>query len=163
MTCCSIKKVVAMLGLVCFALPSVTMAMPLKKGHGALLYDAMQASGPDSARTNVPGQWKDDILAFNAGAKKRKKISRLYPYSGDVEMYCTNPSDCIYSGPKQNVFVYYAGKAGYGQDSVAAYRAALPKATIMPIIDGSTKSALLKALSSSNVGKNTADLVAAKT
>ena len=156
------KKLIGMLSLVCFASSSVVIAAtPLEKGHGALLYDAMQRSGPDSARTNVPGQWKENITAFNAGATASTQISRLYPYSGDIEMYCTGLSDdCVYSGPKPNVFVYYTPKAGHGQASVAAYREAFPKATIMPIIDGSTKSTLLKALSSSEVGKNTADLVA---
>jgi len=157
-----IKQLVGMLSLICLASSDVVIAAgALDKGHGALLYDAMQRSGPDSARTNVPGQWKENILAFNAGATASTQILRLYPYSGDIEMYCTGLNDdCIYSGPKQNVFVYYAPKAGHGQASVAAYRAAFPKATIMPIIDGSTKSTLLKALGSSEVGTRTADLVA---
>lgn len=149
-------------GVVClFSLStSIAIAAVPAKGHGALLYDATQPSGPDSKRTNSPGQWKANITAFNAGATDSTKISRLYPYSGDIEMYCKGPSDCIYSGPKQNVFVYYTPPGGYGKDSVAAYRAAFPKAVIMPIIDGSTKSSLLKALSYSEVGTNTADLVA---
>ena len=137
------------------------MAAVLDKGHGALLYDAMQPAGPDSTRMNSPGQWKEDIAAFNAGATKSTKISRLYPYSGDIEMYCTGLNDdCIYSGSKKNVFVYYTSPAGYGKDSVAAYRKAFPKATIMPIIDGHTQSSLLKAINYSEIGKKTADLVA---
>jgi hypothetical protein len=154
------KQAVGVLGALSLVSSSALMAAVPANGHGALLYDATQPSGPDSTRTNSPGQWKANITAFNAGATKSTQISRLYPYSGDIEMYCTEPSECIYSGPKQNVFVYYTAPAGYGQDSVAAYRTAFPKTTIMPIIDGGTKSSLLKALSYSEVGIKTADLVA---
>ena len=140
---------------------SVSMASVFEKGHGALLYDATQASGPNSARTNDPGQWINHITAFNAGATSSTDISRLYPYSGDIEMNCTGPSDCIYSGAKQNVFVYYTtASGGYGEASVAAYRAAFPQATILAIIDGQVAGPYLKPLSYAEVGTDTADLVA---
>lgn len=154
------QQAIGVFGALCLASSTALIAAVPAKGHGALLYDATQPSGPSSTRTNRPGQWKANITAFNVGAVKNTEISRLYPYSGDIEMYCTKPSACVYSGPKQNVFVYYAAPAGYGQASVAAYRAAFPKTTIMAIIDGSTKSSLLKALSYSEVGTKTADLVA---
>jgi len=157
----NIKQVAGVLAMVCCVSSSVLMAAVPAKGHGALLYDATQPSGPDSKRSNSPGQWISNITAFNAGATDSTKISRLYPYAGDIEMYCTGlTDDCIYSGPKQNVFVYYTPPAGSGEASVAAYRKAFPKETIMAIIDGSTKSSLLKALRYSEVGTNTADLVA---
>tara|TARA_R110002126_G_scaffold17798_2_gene68851 strand:+ start:21877 stop:23025 length:1149 start_codon:yes stop_codon:yes gene_type:complete len=156
-----IKHMIGVVSMVCVASSGAVMAAVPASGHGALLYDVTQAGGPDSARTNNPGQWKANITAFNAGATKSSQISRLYPYSGDIEMYCTGLNDdCIYSGAKQNVFVYYTAPAGYGQDSVAAYRTAFPQATVMAIIDGNTKSSLLKALSYSSVGIQTADLVA---
>lgn len=156
-----IKHVLGAISVVFGALSSVVMAAVPSLGHGALLYDVTQPSGPDSTRANNPGQWKNNIKAFNAGAKKSAQILRLYPYSGDIEMYCTGLNDdCIYSGPNQNVFVYYNSPSGYGKDSVAAYRTAFPQAKIMAIIDGSTTSSLLKALSYSSVGTKTADLVA---
>ena len=135
------------------------MAINISSGRGALLYDAQSTTGPSGAQTNSPGHWKDNITAFNAGASGSKQISRLYPYSGDIEMNCTSPSDCVYSGANQNVYVYYASPA-FGTDSVAAYRAAFPTALILAIIDGSTKSALLRPLSYTAVGVATADLAA---
>lgn len=144
----------------CFA-SSVMAAASLPKGPCALLYDADYSEGPSSKPTNLPGRWSDNITAFNTGAVPSGVINCLYPYSGDIEMYCTGPSDCIYSGPKQNVFVYYTtASGGSGQASVEAYRTVFPKANILAIIDGNTKSTVLKAFTYAEVGKNTADLVA---
>jgi len=156
------KRLVAVFLVFLFTSFSVGMAAAvIESGHGALLYDVTQASGPDSARTNDPGQWVSNITAFNTGATSSTNLSRLYPYSGDIEMSCTGPSDCIYSGTKQNVFVYYTtASGGYGEASVAAYRAAFPQATILAIIDGQVKGAYLKPLTYAQVGTDTADLVA---
>jgi hypothetical protein len=146
-------------GVVLCCLASASMAINIPQGQGALLYDAQQNGGPSSPFVASPGHWEPNITAFNASAVEGKTITRLYPYSGDIEMYCTDPSTCIYSGSKQNVFVYYDPPA-FGKTSVAAYRSAFPNALILTIIDGSTKSSLLRALSYIDVGVGTAGVVA---
>jgi hypothetical protein len=145
-------------GVVLCGFASMAMAINISQGQGALLYDAQQAKGPSSPLVVSPGYWKAHITAFNTDASEGKTITRLYPYSGDMEMYCTDPSTCIYSGSKQNVFVYYNPPA-FGKTSVAAYRAAFPSALILTIIDGSTKSSLLRALSYTDVGVGAAGVV----
>ena len=145
-------------GVLFCCLSAASMAINISPGQGALLYDQQQAKGPSSPFVVSPGYWEPNITAFNVGASEGKTITRLYPYSGDVEMYCTDPSTCIHSGKKQNVFVYYNPPA-FGKTSVAAYRAAFPSALILTIIDGSTKSNLLRALSYTDVGVGTAGVV----
>ena len=139
----------------------ITTAHAVPYGHGALLYDAQFSNGPDSSQSNNPGQWISSLQQFNSAATPSTEINRLYPYSGDIEMSCTGPSDCVYSGPNQNVFVYFNTPA-YGQLSVAAYDGAFPNATILPIIDGATKSSYLIPLNDPNVGIPTADLLASE-
>ncbi len=131
------------------------MAIHLSNGRCALLYDDISSTGPSGKKTQDPGHWISNITAFNAGAAVGKEISCLYPYAGDIELYCTGPSDCIYAGPKKNTFVYYSA----GLPSIKAYHNAFPKAIMLPIIDGSTSSTLLKALTYTDVGTNVADLV----
>ncbi|MDX2346572.1 MAG: hypothetical protein QNK11_06875 [Legionella sp.] len=131
-------------------------AMDLPKGRGALLYDAISKTGPAGPKPKDPGHWIPNIKAFNAEVTTGKKISCLYPYAGDVEMYCTNPSNCVYSGPKKNVFVYYNA----GLASIKAYHDAFPTAKMLPIIDGVIKGSLLKALQYPEIGTKTAALVA---
>ncbi len=91
------------------------MAINISSGRGALLYDGQSTTGPSGHQTNSPGHWKHKITIFNAGASGSKQITRLYPYAGDIEMNCTSPSDCVYSGAKQNVYVYYDSPA-FGAD-----------------------------------------------
>lgn len=107
-------------------------------GHGALLYDATQSAGPESAVSNDPGQWISNIQQFNAGATASSQITRLYPYSGDIKITCTDPTACVYSGSSQNVTVGYDSPQAFGQDSVSAYRAQFPNALILAIIDADT-------------------------
>jgi|GEM_PF-1749940 len=152
------KKHVA--ALVLLSMATHAFALSMSPGRGALLYDASYPSGPTSKPSNTPGQWVPNITSFNQGASSSSlQINRLYPYSGDIEMNCTGPSDCVFSGSDQNVYVYYDPPA-YGKDSVAAYRAAFPAALIMAIIDGSTKSKLLAPLTYQEMGIKTAILAA---
>ncbi len=44
---------------------------PLPLSYGALLYDVNYPSGPGSHGTVEPGQWADDIISFNQGAKSQ--------------------------------------------------------------------------------------------
>ena len=134
---------------------SNAMAVTFPKGRCALLYDDISTTGPAGKKTQDPGHWIPNITAFNAGASAGKEIACLYPYAGDIEMNCTDSSNCVYTGPNKNVFVYY----DVGLKSIKAYHDAFSAAAILPIIDGNTKSALLKALSYTEVGTNTADLV----
>jgi len=133
------RRYVLLLSVIVFSSNAYATLLSVSLGHGALLYDATQAAGPDSAKTNAPGQWITTIQDFNAGAIASSQITRLYPYSGDIQMTCSNPSACVYSGPGQNVFVNYNTPA-FGQASVAAYRAAFPNALILAIIDADTSS-----------------------
>lgn len=128
-------------------------------GHGALLYDATQASGPDSTISNNPGQWVSNIQQFNSGATTKTAITRLYPYSGSIKIECTNANNCIYSGPNQNVFVGYDTPA-FGQASVAAYRSHFPNALILAIIDADLDAIPL--INNDSVGIGTAGVLTAQ-
>lgn len=151
-------RLLSALSLLIFA--ANVFAINISKGRGALLYDTVYSGCPNSSRSNSPGHWIPNIQSFNQGAASSSlQITRLYPYSGDIEMYCSTPNDCVFSGSNQNVYVYYNPPAS-GQSSVAAYRAAFPSALILAIIDGSTQSSLLKPLTYSEIGTNTAILAA---
>ena len=100
---------------------------PLPTSFGALLYDMHYASDPTSHASIQPGHWTTQLQAFNNGATSSNLITRLYPYSSDIEITsCTesNLSAC-------QIDPGYAS----GNASVASYRAAIPNATIMPIVD----------------------------
>ncbi len=147
------KSKLCLLGLM---LCSTALMSAFPEGRCVLLYDDISTTGPSGKKTTDPGHWISNVQSFNAGAGVSKGISCLYPYAGDIEMNCTNPSDCVYSGTKKNVFVYYST----GAASVSAYHAAFPNLEILPIIDGYTKGSLLKALTYTEVGVATAGLVA---
>lgn len=132
------------------------LAMP---NPGAFLYDAVFSAGPQSSHTSDPGHWKNHLLDFNNQATSTAAINRLYAYSGDIEMYCSTTTDCVFSGPGQNVYIYYAAPAS-GQASVAAYRAAFPHAKIYATLDGNTKGEYLKPLTYAAIGRATADAMA---
>lgn len=100
---------------------------PLPLGYGALLYDINFPSGPGSHGTIDAGQWVSDITAFNSGAQAKNSITRLYPYSSDIEITCTDPSNI---GTCSILPGYASGNA-----SVAAYYSAFPSAAILPIVD----------------------------
>jgi hypothetical protein len=100
---------------------------PLPLGAGALLYDVSFPSGPGSHGVNSPGQWVSDLTTFNSGALPQNQFTRLYPYSADIEITCSNPNDittCVI------VPGYVTGNA-----SVAAYYSAFGHAKILPIVD----------------------------
>ncbi len=130
----------ALIAFSLFCISSLSIAViSIPKVRGAFLYDATYAAGPSSAKTVDPGHWITNLQAFNAGATSaRNQITRLYPYSGDIEIY---PK----TGGGYTVYVYYVPPSK-GQASVAAYKAAFPSAQEVPIIDGDTNSALLKPL-----------------
>ncbi|AHE67557.1 hypothetical protein [Legionella oakridgensis] len=153
----SVKRVTG-LAACCFfiSVSSLAASSSLTSGHGAFLYDSHQNAGPASSITNDPGQWVMDVQQFNAKASAATLINRLYVYSGDIEMTCTTPSACVYSGSGQNVFVGYEPPA-FGQASVAAYRANFPDALILAIIDGDLGS--LPLLNNDSVGKGVANLL----
>ena len=99
--------------------------MPLS--YGALLYDVSFPAGPGSHGTTNPGQWVGDLTTFNAQALVPNKITRLYPYSADIEITCSDPNNittCTIS-------------PGYatGSASVTAYHNAFTNADILPIVD----------------------------
>ena len=140
-----------------FSTHTYATQITFSKGHGALLYDGTQSAGPDSTVTNSPGQWITNIQQFNSSATTSSLITRLYPYSGDIKITCTDPTSCVYSGPGQNVFVGYDSPA-FGQSSVAAYRTAFPNALILAIIDADSGS--LPLLSYLSVGTGIANSLA---
>jgi hypothetical protein len=105
----------------------------LTPGQGGIIYDAFQASGPTSTKTSKAGQWIDNLNTFNAPGTAYP-ITRFYVYGGDIEISCTDPSKCV---PGVDIVVPYSTAAGgFGQESVAAYRAAFPNQLILATIDG---------------------------
>ncbi len=126
---------------------------------GAFLYDAVYPDGPNSKQNADPGHWISHLLNFNNQATNTAQIKRLYPYGGSIEMYCSSPLDCVFSGPQQNVYIYYRAPAS-GQASVATYRASFPNAKIFANIDGNTNSDLLKPLTYAAIGRATANALA---
>ena len=121
------KKYLLSIALITKAFLSNASAItPLPLSYGALLYDIEFANGPGSHATIDPGQWAPNIEAFNNGALPKNKITRLYPYSSDIEITCVNhvPGNCSISPGYMN-----------GGASVSSYHNALPNSTILPIVD----------------------------
>jgi hypothetical protein len=100
---------------------------PLPVSFGALMYDMHYASDPTSHATIQPGHWTTQLQAFNNGAKPANLITRLYPYSSDIEITSCTASNL-------NACQIDPGYAS-GNASVTSYRATFPNATIMPIVD----------------------------
>ena len=100
---------------------------PLPLSYGALLYDIYFPNGPGSHASINAGQWASSIAAFNTGAQSKNLITRLYPYSADIEITCSDVNNITTC----NIVPGYAT----GSASVQAYRSAFPNATIMPIVD----------------------------
>ena len=100
---------------------------PLPLSFGALLYEIDFPNGPCSHGANNPGQWVQSLTDFNNGATPANTITRLYPYSSDIEITCTNP----------NVINTCSISPGYasGSASVSAYHTAFGTAKIIPIVD----------------------------
>ncbi|MCR9191336.1 MAG: hypothetical protein NXI01_01580 [Gammaproteobacteria bacterium] len=132
----------------------------LKGGQGILVYDSYQPTGPDSTveKTHT-GQWAADIQTFNQGANAKSQFNRIYTYSGALSASCVKEADCIYSGANKNVFVGYAS-TDFGPNSVAAYRASFPTATIFAIIDADAYPADFPVLSDPTFGINAANELA---
>ena len=103
-----------------------TSLTPLPFGHAAFLYDAYADNGPDASTsnpvTNHPGQWRDNIQSFNAGATTPNVISRLYVYGTSLDTTGT-----------YNTVNY---DNSYAIASVASYRTRFPNITILAIVDG---------------------------
>ncbi len=59
---------------------------PLPVSFGALMYDMHYASDPTSHASIQPGHWKTQLQAFNNRARSANLITRLYPYSSDIEI-----------------------------------------------------------------------------
>jgi hypothetical protein len=99
---------------------------PLPFGHAAFLYDAYADNGPDASTsnpvTNHPGQWRDNIQSFNAGATTPNVISRLYVYGTSLDTTGT-----------YNTVNY---DNSYAIASIASYRTRFPNITILAIVDG---------------------------
>jgi hypothetical protein len=104
-----------------------SLLTPLPLSYGALLYDVNFPAGPGSHGTNSSGQWVDSLNSFNAGALAQNKITRLYPYSSDIEITCSDPNNV-------STCTILPGYTT-GQASVLAYHNAFSSAQIIPIVD----------------------------
>jgi hypothetical protein len=100
---------------------------PLPLSYGALLYDVNFPAGPGSHGTTDPGQWVPDLTSFNSQALTQNKITRLYPYSADIEITCSDVNDIS----SCNIIPGYTT----GSASVLNYRNAFNDASILPIVD----------------------------
>lgn len=110
---------------------SLTWADIPPMGHGAILYDAHYDSTPSSKISQQPGHWKVELQNFNQGATTQNKITRLYPYSADLEISCTDTT-------KDSTCTIYASGYGPGSNGANAsqqYHTAMTNVIIMPIID----------------------------
>ena len=116
-------------------------AMPFPPpGNSAWVYDTLYSHG--KARGRAPGSFAGALNAYNRQATPGHEITRVYPYGGDLEMYCNHDAS---SCTPDDLIVVFGGSAG-GSQSVAAYSQQLKatggrKVQITPVLDGSIKGA----------------------
>lgn len=134
-------------------------AVPIS--YGALLYDQETLNINDwcntgVTKTNNPGKWSPNINTYNNGVSPPAfKITRLYPWSGELVLNCDNAgTPCVYSGADQNVFYGYS-ITDAGPSSVSRYYADVPGSTILAIIDSQDQT-IQTTLSDPTVAKNVA-------
>ena len=122
-----LRYAISVIMLLQAALLHASALTPLPFSYGALLYDIHYPYGPGSHGTTQPGQWVSSLTAFNSGALPANQLTRLYPYSSDIEITCTDPNNlatCTISpGYRAN------------SQSVSNYKTAFPNANILPIVD----------------------------
>jgi hypothetical protein len=105
-------------------------------GNSAWVYDATYQNGHHRGRK--PGSFVEAVNKYNRHAKSGRAITRVFPYGGDLEMYCHgNASNCA----AQDLKVTF-GHGGHR--SVAAYAARLQRVDghavrIAPVLDGSIR------------------------
>lgn len=107
-------------------------------GNSAWVYDTLYHNGESRGRD--PGSFAHAINQYNRQARKGHAITRVFPYGGDLEMYCGHKaSRCT----EQDLKVLFDGDAG-GARSVAAYAQRLKSVQgrsvqIVPVLDGSIR------------------------
>lgn len=121
------------------------------KGNGIWMYDSSH-NGPSGDKGLQPGMWVSKINAFNRHATKGHRISVMFSYAADMEMYCPgkNPGKCTlgdldsyYFPPGMHKAPAYpapVGQSGYNSTSAYAMGVKLPKNSerklvMSPIID----------------------------
>lgn len=107
-------------------------------GNSAWVYDTLYHDG--KARGRAPGSFAGALNAYNRQAGPGHGITRVYPYGGDLEMYCNHDAS---SCTPEDLMVVFGGRAG-GSRSVAAYSRQVEaadgrKVQITPVLDGSIK------------------------
>jgi hypothetical protein len=116
------------------------------RANGAWLYDV------NDFQDKQAGMWAQAINEYNSRAAAGHKITLLYSYGGDMEMYCErkNPTLCTPNDLK----IYYSPTGGYA--STAAYAAEVvpdgKRIHMAPVIDGAIGSPVLKGFDRLSVG-----------
>lgn len=131
-------------------------------GNGAWVYDALYHDGKRDGRD--PGSFAAALNQYNQQAQRGSAITRVFPYGGDLEMYCPHKAS---SCTAEDLKVYF-GKPG--RRSVAAYARRLEPVQgkairIAPVLDGSIRGGYSGSLKGFNelspkMARNFADKVA---
>ncbi len=124
------------------------------KGNATWVYDS-NPNTPDQKKDVdiVPGMWVQNLTDYNNGASDSSKLSTIFSYGGDVEMYYNKTTE------KWDIFVYYDQD---GHNSTAQY-SKVPGVNVMPIVDGRLDGPYLKPFNSkSEYGITAADEISAE-
>ena len=123
-------------GALCAASAAATEQAFPPRANSAWVYDPQPRNAPD--KRLQPGHFTRALESLNANVRSGRRVSRLYIYAGDMEMYCPGkqPERC----GKDDFHIYYAhGNGSSHNPSVSAYAQAgkgddAPR--IVPVIDG---------------------------
>lgn len=106
-------------------------------GHGTYVFDfTYDQAGKKTG--HLPGLFANQINDYNVAAEIGHKLTQVFTYAGDMEMYCRGSGGTAPDKPctRENMKVFYSN----GSRSAAAYfdetRKSFTPADIMPVIDG---------------------------
>lgn len=143
----------------CLATSSLWASAAIPIANSTWAYDTIYNNKGKSVSTD-PGLFAQDIDNYNAAALPGHKVTQIFSYGGDLEMYCQGSGGSQPSTPCTDQTLY----AGYDADSTKAYYDAANSTPnpvqILPIIDGQIGSGVLKTFN--NLDKKTANLYADK-
>ncbi|HYW02997.1 MAG TPA: hypothetical protein VFA86_03565 [Gammaproteobacteria bacterium] len=91
-----------------------------------------------------PGRWVDALNAYNREAGTGHRISMIYSYAGDLEMYCQEAGNGAPACPDPGDLVVTYRPHGAAHRSAAAYREGIDTGggqpvMVAPVIDGSIR------------------------
>lgn len=139
----------------CMLTSSVQAAIP--KANGAWVYDTLYDDAGNQTGKS-PGLFSTEINNYNIQATESHKLKQIFPYGGDIAMYCGGSG-----GSSSNTTCTTSNmKVGYNIESVQAYYENVTKSAnpvdILPIVDGVVGGRYLKNFNT--MGEYTAKLLA---